>query len=325
MEDTNITELPLETPAGAASPQATDAFAVLGNETRLAILLALWEEHEPHVETNAVAFSTIFDRVDYDDPGSFRYHLEQLKGRFIRHREGVGYELRVPGLKFIQVVIAGAGVEDETIDATEIDQKCPFCNSWTSISYREGMVVQVCTQCEGTTKESIPGFLSAVPFDPAGLVERTADEIRAASRLAGWRQTQIMFEGLCPACSGPVDSWIDCCSDHDASGICDRCGMKFAVLARFQCRVCKNHNVSSPKALAMLLPDVQGFYANHGVSTRVHADDPESVDRVFDLMEGHRVEIIAEEPPRASVTARADGDGIILTFDETARVVDVSR
>lgn len=324
MADADATELPLETPAGAAGSHATDAFALLGNETRLAILLALWEEHDPHADDNAVPFSRIFDRVDYDDPGSFRYHLRQLEGQFIRqYGEGGGYELRVPGLKFIQVVIAGAGVQDATREATEIDQPCPFCGASTAIRYQEGLVVQVCTQCEGVTEENVPGFLSAVPFDPAGLAERTPQEIRAASRVAAWRQTQLMFEELCPACSGPVDSWLDCCRDHDPTGICGRCGTKFAVLARFECQVCKNHNVSSPKALAMFHPDVQGFYATHGVSTRIRADDFESVKRVFGLMDDHRIEIVAEEPPRAVVTAAVDDDEIRLTFDESARVVDV--
>ena len=48
MTDTNAAELPLETTVGAAGPHATDAFALLGDETRLAILLAVWEEYDPH-------------------------------------------------------------------------------------------------------------------------------------------------------------------------------------------------------------------------------------------------------------------------------------
>ena len=279
MTDTNAAELPLETTVGAAGPHATDAFALLGDETRLAILLALWEEYDPHATDNRVPFSDIFDRVDYDDPGSFSYHLQQLTGQFIRqHAKEEGYELRVPGLRFIQAVIAGAGVQDATYELTEIDQPCPFCDAPTAISYQNGLVIHVCTECEGViTEENIRGYLSAVPFDPAGLTERSPDEIRAASRVAAWRQTQIMFDGLCPACSGPVDGWLECCTDHDTTGICENCGTKFAVLAWFECRICKNHNVSSPKALALFYPAVIAFYDDHGVSTRVHADDIESV------------------------------------------------
>lgn len=326
MTDQKEAELPLEVSAGEAGPHATEAFALLGNETRLAILLALWEEYDPHVADNAVLFSELFDRVDYDDPGSFSYHLQQLSGQFIRkHADGEGYELRAPGLRFIQAVIAGAGVQDATLDPTKIDQPCPFCGAPTSIQYREGLVIHLCTACDGvSSEEAIHGFLSAVPFDPAGLTDRTADEIRAASRVAAWRQTQFMFNGLCPACSSPVHRWLDCCTDHASNGICDRCGTRFAVLSRFECLTCKNHNVSSPKALALFHPSVVGFYDSHGVVTRFHADDVDSVRRVFALMESHDVELVAEEPPKAEVTVSHDDDSIRLTFDETASVVDVT-
>ena len=126
MTDAETAKLPLETTTvGAAGPHATAAFALLGNETRLAILLALWEQYDPHATDNIVSFSEIFDRVKYDDPGSFSYHLQQLTGQFIRqYADGEGYELRVPALRFIHAVIAGAGVQDATHEPTEIDQPC---------------------------------------------------------------------------------------------------------------------------------------------------------------------------------------------------------
>lgn len=324
-EDASV-EFPTETVAGAAGPHAAEAFALLADETRLAILLVLWELYDPHADDNTAPFSEIFRRVDYDDPGSFRYHLKRLRGQFVRQAaDGEGYGLRVPALKFIHAVIAGAGVQDATREPTVIDQPCPFCDAPTAISYRDGLVVQTCTECEGVTEGNVTGFLSTVPFDPAGLSNRTIAEIRAASRVAAWRQTQIMFEGLCPACSGSVESWLDCCPDHDPTGICEQCGMRLGAWARFQCRVCKNHNVSSPKALALFHPAVLAFYDAHGVATRIHADDFESVRRVFGLMDDHEMDIHAGEAPRVTVTATRDGECIQLTFDEAARVVGVRR
>lgn len=326
MTDAETTTLTLEAATGAAGPHAIEAFALLGNETRLAILLTLWEAYDPHADDNAVPFSKIFERVDYDDPGSFSYHLKQLEGHFIRKHADEGYVLRVPGRKFIQVVLAGAGEQNAQMETAEINQSCPFCGAPTTIQYREGFVIQVCTDCDGvSTEEDIPGFLSAVPFDPAGLADRTADEIRAASRIAAWRQMQIMFDRLCPACSGPVDGWLDCCPNHESAGICEYCGTKFAVWARFECRICKNHNTSSPKALALFHPAMAAFYDSHGVSTRIRADDFESVRHVFNLMDTHELTLTSEEPPRAEVTARVADEKIRLTFDETASVIDVSQ
>lgn len=318
----------LESAAGAAGPHATEAFALLANETRLAVLLALWEASDPHADENAVPFSRILERVDGNDPGNLSYHLGKLEGQFVRQRgERGGYELRESALKLVRAVIAGAGVTDVTLEATEIDQPCPFCEAPTAVSYREGVVIHACTQCEGsgTAHADTDGLLSAVPFDPAGVSERGPAEIRAASTVAALGQVRSLFDGLCPACFGPVDGRIECCPDHQPTGTCDRCGTKFAAWARFQCRVCKNHSTSSPKSLALFHPAVVSFYDDHGISTRTRADDVEGVRRVFDRMDDHEMDLVSTDPPRVTVTAAVDGDDVRLTFDETAAVVDVRR
>lgn len=310
------------------APQATEAFALLGDETRLGILLALWESYDPHENDNTVSFSEIYRRVDYDDPGNLRYHLKKLGGQFIRQpARGERYELRTPGLKLVQAVISGLGLQDETLEVTEIDQACPLCDAPTTISYREGFVVQACTECDGATpgQTDLDGFLNAVKFDPAGLADRSPEELRAASRVAALRHTKTMFDGLCPTCSGPVDSWLDCCTSHDSTGICGDCGTEFNSWIRFRCRVCKDHCNSSPKAVALLHPAVIAFYENHDVSVRFHADDFESVQRGLHLVDAHELDLVSEDPPRTAVTAAVEHDEIRLTFDETARVVDICR
>lgn len=321
-------ESPLLDEPGAAGSHATTAFALLGNETRLAVLLALWADLDPRSEDDTVSFSRIRDRVGVDDPGNLRYHLSELEGQFVhRHANGGGYELRESGLTLVRAVIAGAGVQDATLEPTEIDQPCPLCDAPTAVEYRDGLVVHTCTECEGPTpgRTEADGFLSAVEFDPAGLEGRTADELRAASTVAALRQIGSLFDGLCPACSGAVDGSLECCADHDADGDCEACGTRFPAWARFQCRVCKNHSVSSPKGLAMFHPAVIGFYDAHGVSTRTRADDLESVTRVYRLMDDHELILEATDPPRATVTARYSGDEVSLTFDHGANVVDVRR
>ena len=333
MADTDVTESSLEAAAGAAGRHATEAFALLGDETRLAILLALWERYEPHAEDtygspDAVSFSELFERVDYDNPGNFSYHLEQLDGQFIRQRaEGEGYELRMPGLKLVQAIIAGAGLEDATLDPTEIDEACPLCDAPTEISYREGLVFQACTECDGVApdRSNTDGFLNAVKFHPAGLADRTPEALRAASMVASLRQTRSMFNGLCPTCSGPVDAWLDCCTDHDSEGICEHCGTPFDAWARFQCRICKDHGNASPKSLVMFHPAVRSFYDDHAVSIRFRADEFESVARGYDLMDAHEVDIVSTDPHQVTVTITHEGDDLRLTFDESVDVVDVQR
>ena len=328
MAKTERTESVLESVKGTAGPYATEAFALLGDETRMAILLALWEEYDPHADDNTVTFSRILDRLKYDDPGNLRYHLEKLRGQFVQQQaEGEGYELRETGMKLVRTVIAGAGAGETTMEPNEIDQPCPLCGAPTTISYGDGCLFWACAECEGPTPEvtDVDGFLSAAPFDPAGLVDRTPQEIRLASLAKTQHKLQLMFDGFCPDCSGSVESWLEVCTDHDSAGICEQCGKKYAAWVRFQCRVCKRHGISSPKILALFHPAVVSFYDDHSVSTRIQADEFENTCRIFGYMHDHEMKLVSDDPIRIRVTAAFDGDEIRLTFDETASVVGIDR
>lgn len=325
---TESPDLPIEAGAGDARLHTTEAFGLLADETRLAILLALWEAYDPQADDNTVPFSEIFERIDYDDPGNLSYHLEKLEGQFVQQQgEGEGYRIRTTGLKLVRSVIAGTGVQDTTLEPSEIDQQCPLCGAPTTISYRDGLVIHTCTTCDGAApdRSDTNGLLSMAPFDPAGLTDRTPGEIRAASTVAALRGAQSLFDGLCPACSGPVDSWFEHCTDHDATGDCTNCQMAFAAQARFQCRICRNHKIEPPQGLVLFHPAVVSFYDDHGVSTRVRADDLGTVNRFYDLMDGHEVAVASEEPLRVGVTVRYNDDEIRVTFDDTVSVVNVRR
>lgn len=325
---TESTDLPIDAVAGEAGLHTAEAFALLADETRLAILLALWDAYDPQADDDTVPFSEIFERVEYDDPGNLSYHLEKLEGQFVQQQAGgEGYRIRTTGLKLIRTVIAGAGVQDTTLEPNEIDHRCPLCDAPTTVSYRDGVVIHACTACDGAAPErtDTDGLLSVSPFDPAGLTDRTPEEIRAASTVATLRRAQTLFDGLCPACSGPVDGWFEYCADHDATGTCENCQLQFAARARFQCRICRNHKVEPPEGLVLFHPAVASFYDDHGVSTRVRADDVETVRRLYDLMDGHEVAVVSEEPLRVEVSVTYDGDEIRLTFDDAVHVVNVRR
>lgn len=331
MSDTTSTDSPLEAATVSVSRHATEAFALLGHETRLAILLAIWDEYDKRAEDNAVAFSRIYEQVDHDDPGNLRYHLEKLEGQFVRQRtDRGGYELRVPARKLVRAVIAGAGAHDERFEPVEIDEPCPFCGASTVMSYREGVLFWACHECDGMSPGrdfasfDPPGPLSALPFDPAGLGKWTARELRAAGMVVRWRELRSMFDGICPNCSGPIDAWFDHCSDHDPDG-CEECGLRFETLARFRCRTCEYQIGSTPKSLALFHPSVVSFYDDHGVMTRVRADDFQHAKRVYSLVMDHVVAVVNEDPTRVAVTGSLDDETIRLTFDETVRVADVSR
>ncbi|MEF8826341.1 MAG: helix-turn-helix domain-containing protein [Halapricum sp.] len=328
MADTGSTRSDRTTEARTPDPRASEAFDLLGNETRLSILLAIWEEQVPLADDNAVPFSRIFDRVDLDDRGNVSYHLEQLEEQFItQHTERGGYELLIPGLKLVRTIVAGTGVTDATLEPTEIDQPCPLCGAPTEITYREGVVFLICNECEGAApgKADIDGALNGFYLEPAGLSDWSPEQLYAASIITALQQARSLFNGVCPTCSGRVDGQLDCCPDHDPTDGCEQCGTLVGTFARFQCRVCKFFGFPNPGWLPLFHPAVISFYDDHGISTRVQADDVESARRVYSLIYDHEWERLSEDPPRIAVTASRDDEEIRLTFDETVSVVDVQR
>lgn len=328
MNNTRSAKSDRTTDDGIPDLRASEAFALLGNETRLEILLAIWEKQIPLAENNAVPFSRIFDHVDLDDRGNVSYHLEQLEGQFItQHAERGGYELLIPGLKLVRTIVAGRGVKNTTLEPTEIDQPCPLCGALTKILYRDGVVFLVCTECKGMApgKAEIDGVVFGNYFEPAGLAGRSPEQLYAASIAAALQQARSLFNGVCPTCSGTVGGRLDCCPNHDPTSGCEQCGRLVETQVRFQCRVCKFFAVPNPGWLPLFHPAVSSFYDDHGVSTRVQADDFESARRVYALIYEHEWERLSEEPLRIEVTASMDDDQIRLTFDETISVVDVQR
>jgi hypothetical protein len=326
MSDTSSAESLLEAAAGAAGLHTVEAFAQLANETRLAILLALWEAYDPAADDNVVSFSALFERIDYDNAGNFSYHLDQLDGQFIRKRaDPEGYELRDTGLALVKTVIAGAGVADTSLAPVEIDRPCSLCGAATAVSYEDGVLYQVCTDCEGITADpELPdGYLNATPFHPAGLTDRAPSELVAAAEVAAYRHIQTMVEGICSACSGLVDASLKTCSNHESEGVCENCGRAHAFWVRFQCRVCKDYHVTTPAVLGVFHPATVAFYYDHGVAPRWHARGFGGLRQVGVHEVDHEMGLVAEERPRVEVMVGIGGDELVLTFDETAAVIGV--
>lgn len=106
----------------------TDALAVLGDETRVAILRALAAAEEP------LPFTELRERAGVDDPGRFNYHLSTLREYFVREIDG-GYALGEAGSR----VVTAAGVAENGAAPTPVadgelrpaadedSEGCPVC------------------------------------------------------------------------------------------------------------------------------------------------------------------------------------------------------
>lgn len=318
----------IEAAAGSADSAAVEAFKLVSNETRLAILLALWDAYgRPDENENALSFGALYDRVDYRDRGNFRHHLERLEGQYVRRTEDGGYQLRHTGMKLVQTVIGGAGVTDAELEPAEVDGACEECDAPAAVLYKDGILYHVCTDCRGewTVPEHEYGCLNAVPLPPAGLVDRTPDELLAAAEVEAYRRMRSMYQGLCDICSGKVDGWLELCTEHAAEGTCDRCGWRYPARAMFQCRACGSIHSVRPSRLCVFHPAVIAFLYDRGVTTRWHAEDLDGLEHLGDHAPSYDTEIVSADPHRVAVTVTLDGDDRRVAIDESVTIVDSSR
>lgn len=327
MNEKNAGGSPLESAAGAAGPHAVDAFERVGDETRLAILLALWEAYEPFADDNTLSFSALLDRVGYDTSGNFSYHLQKLEGHFVEATSD-GYRLKQAGHRLVRAVIAGRGLTDNTLAPTEIDFDCRTCGKPLAVTYENEQLYTVCTECEGRfapDSEVPPGTVMGFAFDPSGLSRTSPEEIFAASVVRAMGKFTMQMCGLCPECSGSADSSIHVCEDHESDGICTNCGRRDEIQARWVCRTCKNAGHAPPGPNLILHPRIVAFYADRGLDIGYSMNGFTDVARMLTAMANHQQELVSTDPIRVRVTIRYKGDHLRVLIDDSMNIVDVEN
>ena len=330
MVDPDATESPLEAAAGAAGPHAVDAFRLLSDETRMAILLALWEASDPEGTDDALQFSELYDRVGYDDTGNFNYHLGKLTGHFVAETDE-GYELRNAGQKIVNAVIAGRGLGERTLAPTEIDHACHRCGGPVVLGYEDEYLYLRCTECEGnigpdSTEQAPRGTHMVWDFDPAGLADRTPGELFVAGTIEFVREVGLLMRGVCPECSGAAEASLHVCESHEAppGEVCPDCGTRDTVRVSQTCSVCK-HGASFPaEAVVHDHPAVIAFCHEHGVDRTYDLDDPETCGELWEHFMTYEHELVSEDPVRIRVSVPAGDDVLHLTLDGDLDVIDVT-
>lgn len=326
MHGTDSATSTLEAAAKSAGPDAIEAFAIVGNETRLAILLALWEAYDPYAEDDAIAFTELRKRVSVRDPGQFNYHLGKLVGQFVKKTDA-GYELHPAGFHVVQTVIAGSGMNKAAIPPTEIGGECLRCGAQTTLSYQDGWLYYCCTECEGFVRggEDLPGgILFSQAFPPAALSNRSLEEIFAVGVLRLLQSFAMKMGGVCPQCAGVLASTFEVCETHDTrSGeVCSTCHRQYEIAVKWACTLCKYGGQAPPCVAAVVHPAVCAFYHDHGIDIGYTIDTFEQSQQVMTLMREHEQELVSVDPPRVLITIRYEGDELCLIFDEGMNAVE---
>lgn len=331
MAHSNSNESPLKSAAGAAGPHVVKAFELLSHEVRLSILLALWEKYDPDETNQAVSFSELYDSVEVSDSGNFTFHLDKLTDHFVEKTDD-GYELRNAGYKIVQAVIGGAGLEERTLPPTEIAMDCYRCGATVELTYQNERLYLMCTACEGnvgatSTTPSPTGTIAAHSFNPAGLTNRTPGEVFVAGTIELFKNIELCIRGVCPRCSGPVDSSIHICDRHEPTPneACPNCGTPHEVRVRYVCSACKHRETYPAQAAVHGHPAIIAFCNEHGIERTFDLDNPEACGRLWSgpLQKEHT--LVSKDPVRVRISLAGDGESLHLTLDEALDVVDVTK
>jgi len=274
-----------------------EAFAVVGNETRLRILEALWEAERP------AAFSDLRRRVGMRDSAQFNYHLDKLVGQFVRKTED-GYEFRQAGRAVIRSVLAGTLNQSPELDPFPVEGACVDCGHGLRARYEEEHFHIECPECGRPH--------GGYPFPPGGLEDRTREEALDAFNQRARHLSCLSKDGVCPECNGRMETGVGYATGEDAMGL--------EVRVDYECARC-NLTTSSSTGLALLDDaEVVSFYRDHGVDL----NDVPFWTLDWCVTDAH-TEVASEDPWRLRVTIELDDEELVATLDGDLAVVSTER
>lgn len=275
---------------GVLSPD--EAFGLLGNETRMAILEAVWES-----SAETVPFSDIRDRLGNPDSGQFNYHLDKLTGHFLASVEG-GYELTQAGREVVRAVLAGTITERRETAPVGLDEACVDCGGPLVARYDEYGIVE-CGDCGRTVMWN--------EFPPAGLDGRTMAEAARAFDRWTQRRFRLAMDGVCPNCAASMERTVLGVDADDTDGI--------ATMHR--CGNCKYEARAPLFGHVVDEPAVVSFYHDRGVDlTEMPYWEVRSLARDF------TERVVSAEPLEVEVTIPDDDDVLRVVLDEELAVTE---
>jgi DNA-binding HxlR family transcriptional regulator len=310
-----MTDNPVDREISLLAPE--EAFATLGNETRMKILYALGEADGP------LSFSVLRERVGRPDSGQFNYHLRKVDGHFVRKTDA-GYALTQAGRRVVEAVLSGAVTDIPTIGSTGIDWPCPYCGAPIEVTYDSTTrrpVKPYCTECPGLGEmvdQYEYGQLADLRLSPAGINKRTTQEVMQAAITWGHLEDLATYSGICPRCLGAIEHSVLVCETHDSGdGMCNSCNQRHAARLNSQCTNCIFSSESLAVDLVLTHLKTLAFLTTHGVNPLTDPWGP--------VIGTAAEEVLSTEPFTARYTLTIENESLALTVDDSLSVIDVSN
>lgn len=274
-----------------------EAFALLGDDTRVAILEALATNRaEP------VPFADLRELVGVADSGRFNYHLKKLVGRFVE-KDDEGYRLTFAGQRVVGAVYEGSYARGASIEPIELDDPCPLCGGTVRLDYTDERVSIACLDCDS--------LRTSFGFPPGAVSTRSREDLPEALTRHVWTMLHRVAAGFCGNCSNPVaPAFEDGPEELAAFG---------EVAVRFDCDRCGEGMMADLSTAALTLPAVIALHHDHGVDLREASlwNLPWLVDA--------ESEVASREPPRYAVTGTLGTETLRVVVDDGLHVVESER
>lgn len=268
-----------------------EAFSLLGNDTRIGIIQALWNADEP------LSFSDLHDAVGIRDSGQFNYHLNKLVGLFVRGTEGK-YELTYAGNQVIGAILSGTYTQRAEAETFELDAVCPDCGTNLIATYEEERVTVRCETCDDDR--------STFGLPPGAFEGRDEAELQRTFERWILDVFSLMADGVCLNCSGKTvgslvtdSAYLDDDEEIGIEFVCERCG---------------DYATGNVGTYLLRHPAVVAFHYEHGIDlTRASAWE-------LEWLAAENASLVSEDPSVARCVVTLDGDELALTVDEALTV-----
>jgi DNA-binding transcriptional ArsR family regulator len=291
----------------------TEAFDLLGNETRLAIIEELAGHRRTGWRPEGLRFAELRKAVGAEDAGTFSYHLDELRGHYVEHR-GEEYVLTNAGLSVADAVLSGIYGAKVAERSTETDHECPECGQKLRATYEDERVALVCPD---------HGVRLATTLPPGAIQGRSTEEVLSIVARDRQRDVEQAANGVCFHCWGDMEATLLLSPPvaHPATG--EEVGVEGwsgeYPLEVFGCRRCETVFWTGAGSSLSRHPALVAFAYDHGV------DATESLYLGNGEWDEWRYEVESRDPARVRVVVELDADSFEAVLDESASVVEVER
>lgn len=273
-----------------------DAFSLVGNEIRIAILREL-----PYDET--LSFSEIRSRMDTDlDTSQLHYHLQQLVDHYVKKTDR-GYQLRARGTRLCRVIRAGAfDRRQEQLSVNNVFD-CYYCQGPVEAVIDSIGTKVVCTDCGYI-------YLKGVFDISLSVLEDEATTFSHFSKFMNLNNLSLAH-GVCPSCGNSLS--LEFSSVEEDVG-------PHKVYILCPCTVCDTSWTLNVGLALLADPELICFCRQHGVnvlSTPIW-------ELEFAITDNH-VTVRSTDPWEVALQVTYDGDTLELVVDGDLNVVERNR